>query len=868
MSRSNLESRGAAAPDSRIRLRTLFAVPMTTAELRERFQAFYEERGHLRVPSHSLIPPPDDRSTLFIVAGMQQFKPYFLRTRQPPRDRVVSVQTCLRAGGKDTDLEDVGRTERHCSFFEMLGNFSFGDYFKDEAVDYAWEFVTQVMGLAPERLWATVHEGDPVLSLDEDAVAIAAWQRVGIPPDRIVRLGKDNFWQAADTGPCGQCSEIFYDRGERYACGDAACGPGHCDRYMEIYNLVFMEYDLRPGNVIERLPAKNVDTGLGLERTTCVVQEVESVFDTDGFRVIMDWIEEQSGVAYRDSEVSKRAHRVLADHLRAVTFLVAEGVLPSNEGRGYICRRLLRRAIQHAQRIGLDAVYRLPAVVVEQMGDAYPVLKEHAGQIERVVRDEESRFTETLERGLKELDALAGRSSIDAENAFRLAATFGFPIELTQELAEERGQAVDVDGFRELMEEHREVSRAGGEKTEVQRAAEFAANAGFESEFVGYSKTDVLTQVGALEQLDDGVFLCKLRESPFYAESGGQVTDAGQLIHEETGATATLRAAFRIGDDQALVFEGGGFAAGDRVRAMVPWSVRFPTMTNHTATHLLHAALRDVLGDHVHQAGSAVRPDKLRFDFTHQHALTPDELERVERLVNEKVFEAIPVRTFVTSIDEARSLGAMMLFGEKYGDEVRVVEIDGFSRELCGGTHVRSTAEIGPFVILSEGSVGSGARRIEAVTAGEAWSVLHGRSRELEAVRAELDQARREAKKPKAAAPGPDIVWQDRVDGVFVAEVKGARGGALRDLSDQLRQREAAMAVVLASADEGKVALVVNLDRSVEQVDAVQVVRQLGPIIGGGGGGRPTLAEAGGKNVGAVREALVAGRDALAAALR
>jgi len=484
------------------------------------------------------------------------------------------------------------------------------------------------------------------------------------------------------------------------------------------------------------------------------------------------------------------------------------------------------------------------------------------------VRDEESRFTETLERGLKELDALAGRSSIDAENAFRLAATFGFPIELTQELAEERGQAVDVDGFRELMEEHREVSRAGGEKTEVQRAAEFAANAGFESEFVGYSKTDVLTQIGALEQLDDGVFLCKLRESPFYAESGGQVTDAGQLIHEETGATATLRAAFRIGDDQALVFEGGGFAAGDRVRAMVPWSVRFPTMTNHTATHLLHAALRDVLGDHVHQAGSAVRPDKLRFDFTHQHALTPDELERVERLVNEKVFEAIPVRTFVTSIDEARSLGAMMLFGEKYGDEVRVVEIDGFSRELCGGTHVRSTAEIGPFVILSEGSVGSGARRIEAVTAGEAWSVLHGRSRELEAVRAELDQARREAKKPKAAAPGPDIVWQDRVDGVFVAEVKGARGGALRDLSDQLRQREAAMAVVLASADEGKVALVVNLDRSVEQVDAVQVVRQLGPIIGGGGGGRPTLAEAGGKNVGAVREALVAGRDALAAALR
>ena len=841
---------------------------MTTAELRERFQAFYEERGHLRVPSHPLIPPPDDRSTLFIVAGMQQFKPYFLRTKAPPGNRVVSVQTCLRAGGKDTDLDDVGRTERHCSFFEMLGNFSFGDYFKNEAVDYAWEFVTGVMGLEPGRLWATVHEGDPVLSLDEDEVAIAAWNRVGIPPERIVRLGKDNFWQAAETGPCGQCSEIFYDRGERYACGDPGCGPGHCDRYMEIYNLVFMEYDLRPGNVLERLPAQNVDTGLGLERTMCVIQEVDSVFDTDGFRVIMDWIAEESGVAYRDSEVSQRAHRVLADHARAATFLIAEGVLPSNEGRGYICRRLLRRAIQQGQRIGLDRLYRLPAVVIEQMSAAYPALAEQASEIERVVREEEARFTETLERGLKELDALAGADAIGADDAFRLAATFGFPIELTEELAEERGQPVDVDGFRELMEQHREISRGGGEKSDLQRAATFAGAAGFESAFVGYARTDVLTQIGALEQLENGTFLCKLRESPFYAESGGQITDAGELIHEGTRATAALLAAYKLGDDQALLFDGEGFAEGDRVRAVVPWSVRFPTMTNHTATHLLQAALREVLGEHVHQAGSAVRPDKLRFDFTHAQPLTQEQRERVERTVNEKVFEAIPVRTFVTSIEEARSLGATMLFGEKYGDEVRVVEIDDFSRELCGGTHVRSTAEIGPFVILSETSVGSGARRIEAVTAGEAWSVLHGRSRELDAVRLELEQAKRDVKKAKPAASGPDIVWQDRVDGVYVAEVKGARGAELRDLSDQVRQREAAVAVVLASADDGKVALVVNLDKSVERIDAVAVVRGLGPIIGGGGGGRATLAEAGGKNVDALRDALEAGRDALAAALQ
>jgi alanyl-tRNA synthetase len=840
---------------------------MTTSELREAFQRFYEERGHLRVPGHSLIPPAEDVSTLFISAGMQQFKPYFLRTKEPPSPRVVSIQQCLRAGGKDTDLEEVGRTDRHCSFFEMMGNFSFGDYYKDEAVDFAWDWVTGVLGLEPDRLWATVHEGDPALALGEDEVAIAAWLRKGIPPERIVRLGKDNFWQSGETGPCGQCSEIFYDRGEKYACGDPNCGPGHCDRIMEIYNLVFMAYDLQPGNVLVELPTPNVDTGNGIERTACVLQDVSSVFDTDGFRMIMDWVERESGTPYEQDDVSRRAHRVLADHGRAASFLIAEGIEPSNEGRGYICRRLLRRAIHQANRIGLHDSHRLSRVVVSQMGDAYPLLAEHAEQIEDVWRREEERFSETLARGMKVFEELSTEDAISAQDAFVLAATYGFPIELTEELAEERGQAVDVDGFRELMEQHRVVSRAGGDKTDLQRAAEFAQGAGFESEFVGYSKTDVLTQIGALEDLGDGTFLAKLRESPFYAESGGQVTDSGELVHEATGATAVLRAAYKIGDDQALVFEGSGFASGDRVRALVAWSVRFPTMTNHTATHLLHQALRDVLGDHVKQAGSAVRPDKLRFDFTHPQGLDRDQQARVERIVNEKVFEAIPVRTYVTPIEEARKLGAMMLFGEKYGQEVRVVEIGGYSRELCGGTHVRSTAEIGPFVILSERAVGSGTRRIEAVTAGEAWSVLEGRSRELEAVLAELEQMRREAKKPKEPVAGPDIVWQDKQGTVFVAEVKGARGSALRDLSDQLRQKEAASAVVLASAEDGKVALVVNLDNSLAELDAVKIVRELGPIIGGGGGGRPTLAEAGGKNVDAVRTALEAGRDRLAASI-
>jgi alanyl-tRNA synthetase len=844
----------------------------TAAELREGFQRFYEERGHLRVPSHALIPPADDPSTLFIVAGMQQFKPYFLGLREPPAKRVVSVQKVLRAGGKDTDLEDVGRTDRHCSFFEMLGNFSFGDYFKDGAVDFAWEFVTEEMKLDPTRLWATVHEGDPTLGLDEDTVAIEAWQRVGIPPDRIVRLGKDNFWQAADTGPCGPCSEIFYDRGAEHGCGREDCLPGcDCDRYMEFYNLVFMQYDLKPDRTLEPLPAENVDTGLGVERGACVVQDVGSVFDTDGFRLIMDWVAAESGVGYGENPTATKAHRVLADHGRSMSFLIADGVTPSNEGRGYICRRIIRRAVQHGQRIGLDRVYRLGGVVVEQMGDAYPELKEHADDIERVVRLEEERFRETLARGTKEFEELAGKDAISGEDAFTLAATFGFPIELTVELAEERGQPVDVDRFRELMEEHREVSRAGGEKTDVQRAADFARAAGFKSEFVGYEKTDVLTELGAVEQLADGTFLAKLRESPFYPDGGGQVTDAGELVHEGSGATATLRAAYRFEDDQVLLFEGSGFADGDRVRAIVPWHVRFPTMANHTATHLLHAALRKVLGDHVKQAGSAVRPDKLRFDFTHPQALTEDERERVERIVNQKVFEAIPVRTFVTPIAEARKLGAMMLFGEKYGQEVRVVEIDGFSRELCGGTHVRSTAEIGPFVLVSEGSVGSGARRIEAVTAGEAWAVLHGRSRELEAVRGEVEQLRREAKKPKKQEAQvdvePDVVVVNDTN-VVVMEIASVGGDALLDLSDRFKQRTAPAAVVLGSRENGTVHLVANFDDSVaKRLSAGDVVKEIAPIVGGGGGGRPTMARAGGKEPDKLPEALARARELIAAAL-
>ena len=848
----------------------------TSAELREGFLSFFEDRDHRRFPSWPLVPPPEDPSTLFISAGMQPLKPYFSGAKQPPAPRFTTVQKVLRAGGKDTDLDEVGLTARHASMFEMLGNFSFGDYFKDGAVDYAWEFVTEHMRLEPDRLWASVFAGDPELGLGEDEVAVRAWLRKGLPRERIVAFPRlENFWgPAGETGPCGPCSELHYDRGEAFGCGEADCGPNceRCDRFIEFWNLVFMEYDLHGDGTLTPLPKQNIDTGMGLERGAMLLQEVDSIFDTDGFRVIMDWIERESGLAYGSSPEATKAHRVLSDHGRGMTFLIAEGVTPSNEGRGYVLRRLIRRAVQHGRRIGLEDVYRLPAVVVEQVGAWYPEVVEHAAEIERVVRAEEERFAETLERGLKEFEELAGAPSISAADAFRLAATYGFPIELTTELAVERGQAVDIDGFREEMARHREISRSGGERAHAQRAADFAAEAGFATEFVGYEKLDVLTQLGALEELEDGLFLAKLRESPFYPDGGGQVTDAGWI--EKDGARAELISAFRLGEDQALVLDGEGFTAGDRVRAIVPWRVRFPTMANHTATHLLHKALQDVLGDHVRQAGSAVRPDKLRFDFTHSQALTAEERERVEEMVNEVVFENRPVRAFLTPIEEARKLGAMMLFGEKYGEVVRVVEVDGFSRELCGGTHVRTTAEIGPFAVLAEGSVGSGVRRIEAVTSGEAFALLRGRAHEAEELRPELERARKEAKRrPVEGAAGPAVVDERRVKAgdveVIVMEVAESSPDALLALSDSLKQKHAPAAVVLGTREDGRVHLVVSLDRSLEErgIDAVQVVRQAAALVGGGGGGRPTMARAGGKDPEKLGEALAEAERALLDAL-
>jgi len=834
------------------------AAVRTTAEVREGFLAFHEEKGHLRRPSASLIPRADDRSTLYTSAGMQPQMPYFLGREAPPAPLTTTCQKCFRT----PDIDEVGLDTYHLTFFEMLGNFSFGQYFKEGAIEYATEFIRERLQLDWDRVWVSVHAGDPGLKLGPDEEAIGLWERIGIPSQRIVPLpSSENFWSVGGPGPCGPDSELYWDWGEEVGCA-GGCLPGcsRCERFLEFGNLVFMSYELHPDGTLTDLPSKNIDTGWGLERVARVVQEVASVYDTDGYQLIMDWVAGRSGVAYGETPDATKAHRVLADHGRGMTFIVAEGVTPSNEGRGYVLRRIVRRAAQHGLRIGMQAPFLpdLADVVIEQMGHPYPELVEHRDEIRRVLAAEEERFGETLERGMAIFEEAAAKDEITGEDAFTLHATYGFPLELTQELARERGLGVNGEEFTRLMSEHQEVSRQGGTTRFEPRFPDARR-----SEFVGYEQTDVLTAITACAELGGGLFQVKLEQSPFYPEGGGQVTDAG-WIEKEDGSRAELVEALRLEHDQELIFEGQGFVEGDRVRAVVPWGVRYPTMANHTATHLLHKALQEVLGDHVRQAGSAVRPDKLRFDFTHPSALSEDERAAVESRVNERIFANLPVRIYETPLSEARNLGAMMLFGEKYGEVVRVVDVDGWSRELCGGTHVRSTAEIGPFAILREQAVGAGARRIEAVTAGEAFALLHEQAREADGLREELAAARKEAKQPRAEAP-VDVVSQERQDGVVLLEVKGLKGGPLRDFSDRVRQQEKADGAIVVSQGDGRVYLVVNFDESLvaRGLDAVQVVRELGKHIGGGGGGKPTLAEAGGKNPDGIAAALAAAKGIL-----
>ena len=874
--------------------------PRSSAEIRAAFLNFFEERDHLRVPSGSLIPVSYDPSVLLTTAGMQPFKPYFLGQEQPPHPRLTSCQKCFRT----TDIDEVGNTARHLTFFEMLGNFSFGDYFKEGAIKHAWELSTQVFELDPEQIWITVFEGDPELGLGPDEEAIELWKAIGVPEARIVGLPRsENFWQAGPTGPCGPCSELYIDRGPDFG---AEGRPGDdSERYLEFWNLVFMQYTLYEDGRLEPLPTRNIDTGLGLERMASILQDVPSVYETDNFRPLVELGEQLSGRRYGSDQVATKALRVLADHSRASTFLIADGVAPSNEDRGYILRRIMRRAIQQGRAIGLEPPFlgKFADLVTEIMGPTYPELVSERNAIHQWLSSEEESFGRTLEQGTKLLADLVARAQeqgtswIDADDAFRLHDTYGFPYDLTRELLQAEGLAVDDAGFHELMEEQRERARTGaaratGAGDEHERVREFVRDAGFTTRFRGYETTELESSVGALRRAN-GLLLTKFAESPFYAEGGGQVADSG-VVESESGA-ARVEDVYRLGDDQAVALqvERGELREGERVRLTVDRKARHATECNHTATHLLHAALRQRLGTHVRQAGSAVRPDKLRFDFTHGKPLTGDDVRAIEDQVNEWILESRPVRAIHTTRRRAEEMGAMALFGEKYGDEVRVIEVDGVSRELCGGTHVHSTSEIGVFKLLHEGSSAANVRRIEAVTGPAGVRLLREhddalgaiaarlRARPEDAVRvleSKLEQA--ESLEDKLKAGGADQVKElagdladqaTDISGVRVVtaacEVSG--NDELLELADRLKSSLENAAIVLGAAGNGRPVLVASFTpAAVERgLSAAAVVKEAAQVMGGGGGGRDTMAQAGGRDAAKLGEALETARRAIEAKL-
>ncbi|HWM64334.1 MAG TPA: alanine--tRNA ligase [Solirubrobacterales bacterium] len=870
---------------------------MKAKEIRDTYLSFFAERGHEIVPSASLVPSVHDPSVLLTTAGMQPFKPYFLGREEPPARRLADVQKCFRT----TDIEEVGNTARHLTFFEMLGNWSFGDYFKAESIPWGWELSTQGFGMDPERIWATVFGGDEELGLGPDEEAIEIWRSVGMPEERIVLLGRaDNFWQAGPSGPCGPCSELYLDRGEAF--GAPGERPGDdTDRFLEFWNHVFMTYDLAEDGKLTELPMRNIDTGMGLDRMAAVLQDVPSVFETDLVRPLIDLAEELSGRSYGEGGAVTRAMRIVADHSRGATFLIADGVVPSNEDRGYILRRIMRRAIQQGRTLGLEGQWlgRFAKRTIETMGDAYPELAAEQETIARWVGDEEESFGRTLERGTELLERLvaeaneAGTSWIEAADAFKLHDTYGFPYDLTKELLAERGLSVDDGGFEELMEEQRQRARVGaatahGSEDRHGKVIAFAAAAP-PTRFVGYETLRATTGLAAAES-DDGRALVKLEESPFYAEGGGQVADSGLLRWD--GGEARVVDVYRVGEDQALEVEpAAGVEAGVAVEALVDHEARHATMRNHTATHLLHAALRERLGDLVRQAGSAVRPDKLRFDFTHGQALGAEDLRAIEDRVNEWVKASRPVRWLEMERAEAEKLGAMALFGEKYGEWVRVVEVDGVSRELCGGTHVANTAEVGIFKIASEGSSAANVRRIEALTGPGAIDWFREREEQLGEVgellgspQDPLTGARRAAERLREAGEGAKEAEKQllgdeterlaadatEVDGLKLVAARAplADQKQLLDLANRVQSRLGGeSAVVLGGADGGKVALValVSKEAVARGVSAVGLIREAAPVVGGGGGGRDDMAQAGGKDASKLDEALATARQAIEA---
>ena len=863
-------------------------------ELREMFLSYFESKGHLRLPSFSLVPQ-NDKSILLINAGMTPMKPWFKGEEEPPRHRVCTCQKCIRTG----DIDNVGHTARHGTYFEMLGNFSFGDYFKHEAIAWSWEFLTKVVGLEEDRLYPSVYESD-----DE---AFDIWnQEVGIPKERIFRFGKeDNFWEHG-SGPCGPCSEIYYDRGEKYGCGKPGCTVGcDCDRYIEIWNNVFSQFDNDGHNNYTELKQKNIDTGMGLERLAVVCQDVDSLFDVDTVMNITNKVSQLTGAFYGQSQKRDVSLRVITDHIRAATFMICDGILPSNEGRGYVLRRLLRRAARHGKLLGVNEpfLYRIVDTVVHENECQYGDLREKQTYITKVIRTEEESFARTIDGGMRIFaEMLAehqakGETVFSGADAFKLYDTFGFPIDLTAEMAADEGLTVDEDAFRRLMQEQKERAR------EARKALGDLGWAGVEfgkdvpsTEFVGYDRTSCEATVVALVREDelcgrieagsDGIVV--LDQSPFYAEMGGQVADHGVITAK--GMTFTVTDVQKNKGGKFMHYghlAEGELAVGDSVEASIDCQRRKAVCRAHTTTHLLDAALKKVLGDHVHQAGSLVEPDRLRFDFTHFEAITPEQLSQVEWMVNDAILEGYPVVTEVLPIEEAKKKGAVAMFGEKYGETVRVVEMGGFSMEFCGGTHLDNTAKAGPFRIKSESSVASGVRRMEA-TCGrlslesmeKSHSVLSkaaqflktapaGLLERMEQQAGEMKQLRQAVDKFKAEASLGEakqfLAAAKTVKGLHVltATREGLDANALRKMGDFLRDKDPAVVGVLASISGEKITFlaVCGKEAVAKGVKAGDLVKMVSGICGGKGGGKPDSAMGGGNDPLKVDDALAAVDD-------
>ena len=873
--------------------------PYGVNQLRKMFLEFFESKGHLAMKSFSLVPH-NDKSLLLINSGMAPLKPYFTGQEIPPRKRVTTCQKCIRTG----DIENVGKTARHGTFFEMLGNFSFGDYFKEEAIQWTWEFLTEVVGLDADRLYPSVY-------VDDDE-AFEIWnKKIGIPAERIFKFGKeDNFWEHG-SGPCGPCSEVYYDRGEKYGCGKPDCTVGcDCDRYMEIWNDVFTQFDNDGNGNYTELEQKNIDTGMGLERLASVVQDVESIFDVDTIKALRDHVCRLAGKEYGKEYNNDVSIRVITDHIRSVTFMISDGIMPSNEGRGYVLRRLLRRACRHGRLLGIHKGFlpELAQTVIEGSKDGYPELEEKKEFILKVITKEEEQFNKTIDQGLGILadmtDRLeaAGEKTLNGEDAFRLYDTYGFPLDLTMEILEEKGISVDEEGFKKCMEVQRTTARNAREVTNYMGAdvtVYESIDPSVTSTFVGYdnlsweSDVTVLTTENELaDALSEGergtVFVS---ETPFYATSGGQEADTGYIRTEE--------GEFKVEDTIKLlggkighvgVMTKGMIRTGEKVTLTVDEKKRALSARNHSATHLLQKALRTVLGTHVEQAGSSVNEDRLRFDFTHFSAMTAEELQKVEEIVNAKISEGLPVIVKNMPIEEAKKTGAQALFGEKYGEIVRVVDMNGFSIEFCGGTHVKNTSEIMAFKIISETGVAAGVRRIEALTSEGLMKYYAGLEDKLKnaahlmkttpdclsdkithmmaenkALHGEVESLKSKMAQ-EAAGNVLDQVKEIKGIKLLAAQIEGVDMNGLRDLGDQFKEKLGEGVVVLASGNEGKVNLMATAtDGALKKgVHAGNLVKAIAGCVGGGGGGRPNMAQAGGKNPAGIPDALAKAEEALA----